>query len=171
MLALVKPFVQLCLLRIGPQDLPASLVLLGVALAAHTLTGIVVSLMFLPTGAALVSGLVGTLLVCILTFSVLYIQRLRERVCQTLTAMAGAIALIDVTGIPVLGWLQSVQSAGASPGTPTLLLLFLTGWSLTVQGHILRSALSTRFMFGLILAIFFFWISYNVMRTLFPVPA
>ncbi len=168
MLALVKPFVQLCLLRIGPQDLPASLVLLGLALVAHTLTGIVVSLMFLPTGAALASGLVGTTLICILTLSALYVQRLRERVCQTLTAMAGAIALIDVTGIPILGWLEDVQRSGGNPGTPTLLLLLLTAWSLTVQGHILRSALSTRFIVGLTLAIFFFWVSYNVMRTLFP---
>lgn len=85
--------------------------------------------------------------------------------------MAGAIALIDVTGIPILGWLEAVQHSGGNRGTPTLLLLLLTAWSLTVQGHILRSALSTRFIVGLILAIFFFWISYNVMRMLFPIPA
>lgn len=144
--------------------------LLGIALVAHTLTGILVSLMILPTALAFASGLAGTALVCILTVTVLYIQRLPARACQTLTAMAGAIALIDIAGLPILAWLQSVQRSGGNPSTPTLLLLLLTGWSLAVQGHILRSALSTRFIFGLILAIFFFLISYNVMRTLFPLP-
>ena len=169
MLAIIKPFVQLCLLRIGPQNLPASLVLLGVALLAHTVTGILVSLMLLPGGVAILSGITGTLLISLLTLVLLYIQRLNVRMCQTLTAMAGAIALLDLLGLPVLGWLEKAHQSGGDRGLPMLCLLLLTGWSLTVQGHILRHALSTRFFLGLVIAVFFFWISWNVMRLLFPV--
>lgn len=165
--ALLRPFIELCLFRIGPQHLPASTVLLGLALVAHTLTGILGSLMLLPGATALFAGLTGTVLLAAFTTVLLYLQRVPARITQTLTALAGAVTVVDVLGLPVLGWLESAQAAGGDQSLPALLLILLTGWSLTVQGHILRHALSASFWLGLGLALLFSFITWKVMRSLF----
>jgi len=169
LLALVKPFVDICLLKRNPQDLPTSGLLLGITLAAYGLSGVLVSATMLPTGTALLAGLADTALLSFLTASLLYLQRLQARVPQTLTALAGTGAILGVVALPLTNWAQSARQSGTDAMLPELIILLLLGWSLTVAAHILRHALSTSFPVGLILAIVFFWVSINIMYWLFPV--
>lgn len=168
MLALVKPFLAICALRLGPQDLPTSSVLLGVTLVAHTVTGILLSTVSLPAGTAVLAGFTDTILLCALTASVLFLQRKGIRLYQTLSALAGAGALIGIIALPATSWLHSARETGDDTAMPALMLLVLIGWSLVVTGHILRNALSTLFILGLLLAMFFYWLSINILNTLFP---
>ena len=144
------------------------MVLLALALVAHTLISIVGFMILLPGGDAVFAGIVGTALLCLLTYSVLYVQRRQMRLVQTLTALAGAIALLDVIGLPFTSWLMYAHQAELNAGTPMLCVMLLTGWSVTVQGHILRHALSTPMMLGLMVSLLFLAISITVIRTLFP---
>lgn len=169
LLALVKPFLAICALRLGPQDLPTSSVLLGVTLAAHTVTGILLSTVSLPAGTAVLAGCTDTILLCALTASVLYLQRKGTRLYQTLSALAGAGALIGIIALPATSWLHDARETGDDTAMPALMLLVLIGWSLVVTGHILRNALSTLFILGLLLAMFFYWLSINILHTLFPI--
>lgn len=167
--AIVKPFFDLCLLRLRPQDLPESTALLGLVLIGHTLTAVLLSNVALPFGDALMAGMVDTLLLAAMTTSVLYLQRLQSRLKQTLTALAGTGALIGVVALPLSNWLHAAHQANGDAGAPALLLLLLIGWSLTVAGHILRHALSTVFIMGLVLAMVFYWITINILNGIFPV--
>jgi len=167
--ALISPFVNLCLLRVAPQDLPASWLLVGLTLVAYTLSGVLVSNVSLSTGHALLAGLTDTGLLCVLTVSLLYVQRVPARLPQTLTALAGTGTLFGVVALPVTSWLHTAHQAGEDTSLPALLLVGLIGWSLAVAAHILRHALSTVFFLGLVIAIAFYWISLQVLGSLFPV--
>jgi hypothetical protein len=167
--AIIKPFVDICLLRLRPQDLPESTPLLGLVLIGHTLSAVLLSSVALHLWEALLAGMLDTLLLAAMTTSVLYFQRLQNRLKQTLTALAGTGTLIGVVAIPLSNWLHTAHETSSDAGTPALLLLLLIGWSLTVAGHILRHALSTVFIMGLALAIVFYWITIKILNALFPV--
>jgi hypothetical protein len=169
--ALINPFIQICLLRQGPQDLPTSGILLAIALTAHTVMSVVLSHISLDTLHALLSGLLDTVLLVVLTGSLLYVQRRIVRVTQTVTALAGTGAIITFLALPLSGWLHGADQAAGEGGFALLLLLILTGWSLAVAGHIFRHALSVPYFVGLVLAVVFYWISISVFRALFPVGA
>ena len=168
MISLVRPFVHLCMFRIGPQNLPVSVVLLVLALSAHTLMSIFGFMFLLPRPDAIFAGILGTALLCSLTYVVLYIQRRQMRLVQTLTALGGAIAILDLVGLPFASWLRSAHDAGLNAGAPMFIVMILTGWNLTVQAHILRHALSMPLMLGLMVSIFFFAVSVAVLQSLFP---
>lgn len=169
--ALINPFIQICLLRQGPQDLPTSGILLAIALTAHTVMSVVLSHISLNTLQALLSGLLDTVMLVVLSGSLLYVQRRIARVTQTVTALAGTGAIITFLALPLSGWLHGADQAAGGGGLALLLLLILTGWSLAIAAHVLRHALSVPYFVGLVLAVVFYWISISVFRALFPVVA
>jgi hypothetical protein len=169
--AIVNPFVQICLLRSGPQDLPTSGILLAITLTAYTVMSILLSKVYLSAPSALVSGVLDTALLVALTVILLYVQRRNARVVQTVTALAGTGAIITFVALPISGWLYGADQAAGEGGFAVLLWLILTGWSLAVIGHIFRHALSVPYFVGLVLAMAFYWISISVFRALFPVGA
>ncbi len=169
--AIFDPFIQICLLRRGPQDLPLSGILLAITLIAHTVMSILLSNVSLSAASALLSGVVDTVLLVVLTGALLTVQRRNARVIQTVTALAGTGAIITLVALPVSGWLHGADQAAGEGGFALLLLLILTGWSLAVAGHIFRHALSVPYFLGLVLAAVFYWISISVFRALFPLAA
>ena len=171
MRAIVNPFIQICLLRQGPQDLPASGILLAIALIAHTVMSIVWSKVTLNAVSALLSGLLDTGLLVVLTGALLYAQRRSARVIQTLTALAGTGTIITFLALPVSGWLRGADQSAGEGGFAVFLLLILMGWSLAVVAHIFRHALSIPYFFGLVLAAVFYGISISAFRALFPAVA
>lgn len=166
--SLVRPFLEICILRKGPQDLPASGLLLGIAVCAHVLMSILLSVVTLNAWQAVLAGLTDTLLVLILTGTLLYAHRQKTRIVQTLTAMTGTGAIITLVAIPVFSWLYSLQSSGSGSPLAGLLVLALIAWSLGISGHILRHALSIPYFLGIFIAFVFFWISHSVFTSLFP---
>jgi len=169
--AILNPFIQICLLRRGPQDLPTSGILLAIALAAHTVMSILLSKVSLSAAFAMLSGVVDTVLLVVLTGALLTVQRRNARLIQTLTALAGTGAIITVIALPISGWLHGADQAAGEGVFALLLLLILTGWSLAIAGHIFRHALSVPYFVGLVLAVVFYWISISVFRSLFPLGA
>lgn len=166
--AVVDPFIQICLLRRGPQDLPTSGILLGLALVAHTLMAMVFFAVYENTGKALLSGVLDTTLLALLTGTLLFVNRKGERLVQTLTALAGTGAIITLVSLPVSGWYHGAMGEHGPDAFAVLLLLILVAWSLAVAGHIFRHALSAPYFVGLVLAVAFYWISISVFRALFP---
>ncbi len=169
LLALLHPFWEICLLRRGPQDLPASPFLVYLALGAHAAVVVLQALAVHSPLPALLSGVTDTAVLAALTATLLLAGRLRERIPQTLSALAGSGALIGVLALVPTWWWFFAQQGGSQPGGPWLLLLALVLWSLVVMGHVLRHALSTNLFVGLALAAVFYWFAITVRETLFPV--
>ena len=167
--ALIHPFVQICLLRMRPQDLPSSSMLLALVLLAHTAMGAIVAAVDLRFGQALVAGVIDTALLSGLTVALLMLQKLPERTVQTLTALAGAGTVLGFLAYPVSLWLRDAHAADQPSPALTALLLAMLGWSLVVSGHILRHALSAPYYLGLLVSVAFYWISIRVLHHLFPI--
>ena len=163
--ALVRPFLAICLFRIGPQDLPTSTVLLGVALAAHAVSGTLVSLLVLGFWQAIAAGITGTAVLALLAWSLLMLNRLGERTVQTLSALAGCDALIGFIAVPVMMYAHAAEPAARQVAGPLILALIV--WSIAVFGHVLRHALATSMMIGVVVAVVFYWISMSVLNHLF----
>jgi hypothetical protein len=165
--AIVDPFIQICLLRRGPQDLPTSGILLAIALAAHTLMSTLFVAVYESVVKALLSSTLDTVLLATLTATVLFVRGRNARLIQTLTALAGTGAIISLISLPISAWFL-----GAGPETrESVLALVLLAtpvvWGLAVAGHIFRNALSIPFFAGLVLAFAFMMISLAVFRVLF----
>ena len=169
--ALIQPFVQICLLRLKPQDLPSSGTLLALALTAHALTSIVNATVSFGLSRGVAAGVVDTALMCGLTTGLLMLRTLRERTVQTLTALAGAGSVIGVVAYPVTLWLRDSHLANEPSLALSLLLLSVLGWSLAVSAHVLRHAVSAPFYIGLLIAVAFYWITFRIVSGLFPAGA
>jgi hypothetical protein len=147
---LFTTFWQIALMRAHPEVLPASRYLLGLCLFVHWLTGITLGLFSLSPAQALLSALVGTLMMVALVQIILMLNRYRERFLQTITALAGCEVLIGLLAIPV----TAIYYAGdAGKGAAALLSLAILGWNVAIAAHIFRHALSTSQGMGFVYAI------------------
>ena len=167
--ALIHPFIQICLLRLRPQDLPSSATLLVLVLLAHTVVGVAVAAVNLQLGQAVAASVIDTALLCGLTTGLLVLSNLRARTVQTLTAMAGAGTIIGFVAYPISLWLYGAHDASQQSPGPALFLLSVLGWSLIVSAHILRHALSAPYYLGLLVSVAFYWISVKILGGLFPI--
>ena len=181
MLALARPFVEMCLLRLGPQDLPASPFLLGVSVAAYVGLGVLVTALHYPFLTAVAISVTGTLIFGLLAYALLSVRGVAGRFFQTGAALAGTGAVLEAVALPLVALLEAGGSAdagsgagsGAGPGAGAILVIpwlaFLV-WSWVVGGHILRHALSVRLPAGIGLSIALFWLSTLVIHQLFGDP-
>ncbi len=175
MLPLVYFFIELCLLRRNPQDLPASGALFGLVLAVALLGGL---LLAVTAGASLVGGLAQTLLNLLLMLGVLHVAlkalNRQARYLQTATALVGADALIGFVALLPVSLARPATTA-AEPGADVLLaglmFLMLVGWSVLVVGHILRHAFGLSLAQGVIIAIAFDVFSFVIISALTQGPA
>ena len=159
------------MLRMNPQDLPASGTLLAMTLVAHTLAGVAVAAVNLRFDHALAAGVVDTALTCALTGGLLMLRTLRERTVQTLTALTGAGAVIGFVAWPISLWIHRAHDSDQPVPALAVVFVLLLGWSLTVSAHVLRHAISAPFYIGLLIAIAFYWISIQIIGGLFPLGA
>lgn len=151
-------FIDICLLRAGPQDLPASGFLAGVTVLLHWLLGVLLSLYGLPPALALVSALLGTLLLVAVVHGLLALRGLGSRFHQTLTAMAGCELLLGLFAFPLMVWYYNTDD----PFIPSILSLGLLAWGLVVSTHILRHALNVPAVMGFVAALGYTALSYSV---------
>jgi hypothetical protein len=165
--ALFDYFVDLCLLRRGPQDLPASGTVLALCFGANILVG---TLLIVGADMGLALSLLESLAEAALVLGVLWLilagRGLRARFLQTASATLGAAALLGMVALPLLGLAGSGRTTLAEFGG--LLLLFLVIWNVVVLGHILRHALDLTLGQGVGLAILYTLGSYAVLNGLFP---
>lgn len=171
MLILLKTFWNMCLLRAGPETLPASDFLLWLTLGLHALSVVVISLSVYGLVTAVMAGLTGTVVLAGLTVVTLQLHQHTERFNQTLSALAGTGTLLGLIAVIPNWWFYAAREAGEGWQTPTLLLFLVLVWSVVVTAHILRRALSTHFFVGLVVAAVFYWVSALIHESLFPVPA
>ena len=173
MLAITRPFVEICLLRLAPQDLPASPILLGIAVSAHAGFGVLVTALYYPVLTAIGVSVTGTVLLGLLAFVLLSARGLGERFLQTYAAFAGTGAVLEAVALPLVALLESGEPGGAPSAAGVVLTipwLVLLVWSWVVSGHILRHALSVHLAAGIGISMAFFWLSALVIHQLFGNP-
>ena len=156
---LLNSFVGILRLRSGPQDLPDSwattVVIVGLYLAMSMF-----SVQQLGDGDSAAVGLAITAMQFAAIAVMLHLRKHPERLAQTLSALAG-------TGI-VLGTLSYIFLVQADPDRqqPLLALAWfsLFFWSLVVDAHIYRHALSITMPQGMLISVLLLAASYVVVE-------
>jgi len=165
MSALVRVFWQIALLRKGPQTLPASRELLWLLLSAHWLIGVILVIDTFPLDRALLSGLVGTLIMVALVHGLLIMYRQHNRVTQTLGALAGCEVLLGLFMLPLL---MLLYMGGGLQDLAAMLWLLLLGWNITIAAHIFRHALGITLGMGFLFAVVYIVVSISLSSFLIP---
>lgn len=165
---LSKAFLDICLLRKGPQDLPKSSFLLSSCLVLYTALDILLTVQARPFVDALLVSLVDVGFLLIVTFLILKQHGHLERWDQTMTALFGTGVILGIFIFPLVyggvqnqyeDWLQQII---------ILLFLVMVIWNVAVLAHIVRHAISTSLGIGIMIAILYVWISSLLITMIFP---
>ncbi len=162
---LLSLYLQIALLRAGPQRLPPSRLLLVLLLASHALFGYLLGALDEPAPYALVHAALMTLLMVSVTHALLLWCRHLERLAQTLSALAGTDLLLGLISLPIQLW-------SAAHGEPqvlkALLVLGLLVWSVVITAHILRHALDLAMVQTVPIALSYTLLSYMLAVAAMP---
>lgn len=163
MFAIARAYLDITLLRRGPQTLPASVALLVLTLIVNA--GL--NLASTPLLAAnvlqvAVAWIVGTVMMLSVLWLLLDATGRRSRYVQTITALLGADNVLLVPELLILALAPAALSAMESGQltAATLLLVGLTAWRIAVTSNILRQAMSISVLqsLGVILVIFLLYV-------------
>ncbi|NCF61709.1 MAG: hypothetical protein GWP58_02550 [Gammaproteobacteria bacterium] len=149
-------------LRSGPQDLPAGWTFAIVFAVAYVAQGFVADQLM---GEA--DGEARSLLAITVQFGIvsalLNARNARERLPQTLTALAGTGFIFGLLALLIL---TQIKPEKPQPDL-ALLYLGLFIWSLVVDAHIYRLALSVKMSIGVLLAVLIFGANFILLKAVF----
>lgn len=165
---LIRVWLNICLWRAVPQDLPASGILLSLSLASYALVSVLVSLGSYGLAGAVQLALLDLGLLAAFVLILLYLQSKTARIYQTLSALAGTGSLLGVFALPLVWWAQPGLQPEQVPVLLTLFWLLLLVWNLLVMAHIMRHALSSSFPVGLGVSLLYVLVSMEFIAALFP---
>jgi hypothetical protein len=170
-LAIYHAFFEIIMQRRGPQDLPASGLLLGLSVAVYALVGVVLLSFYISEPGLLFAELAINIAVVAGFYTlVLAIRGFSARLLQTLTALFGCDAILSAFTVPFHGWhsmLEPDSPVGVLPLVGISLLLF---WTFAVAGHILRHALEIPLPGGVLVAMAQFAVGVGVTAKLLGAP-
>ncbi len=140
----IQRFLQICLFQASPADIPASSKLVNFSIVSYFLVGVLVSHIDHNWIISLVASLADSMMLIIAIKLLLGIRGLSNRFEQTVTAMAGAGAIIGLLSWPVFSVFRVVEPHSQLTSIILLLVLIIIFWSLFVVAHIFRYALDIR---------------------------
>lgn len=156
-------FIDICLFKKGPQDVPASWLLFGIALMAYLAVGEMVLTVQSDWIEAALQAAVEAMLLLGLCWLVLTLFGKGARYVQTATALLATDAVISAPGALLLQWWTAHPELRLFQFALVALLI----WHIMVVAHILRHALSRALSHGLALAVLYIVVSYQIMAALF----
>lgn len=158
----VTTLLDLMRLRSGPQDLPPYRGLLLLFVALYLAQGFVAgSLIGEPDAGPRTAFAVAVQFAAIV--ALLRLRGLGERTPQTLSALAGTGFIFGLLSLAILSRIDPNEPQ------PDLALLYLGlfAWSLLVDGHIYRHALSIKLGGGVLVAVLIFAANFALLRVVF----
>jgi hypothetical protein len=138
---IIRLFAQIALLRRGPQDLPASILLLTLTVSAYLGVSFLLSSVLPPMKDWPAPLLVDTLFTLVWYVALLRLVGRPERTLQTTTAVFGLQAVLAPLSI-ASEWLTRRFAEDAIWQVPvTCAGLLLIAWLIAASGHIVKAAL------------------------------
>ena len=173
---LLEVFIGICFRRNGPEDLPDSRFLLQACIVLYAISSIVFSSIGSGDQAAsqpgfpivFVKGLFDTAYAVLWFVMLLTVFNRLQRANQTLTAILGIGVILTVIAVPLAVGYFSMPAESPAVAYFTLGLLLLTGWQVTVIGHIVHRALEFPLFGGLAFAILYAVTYFALVWYLFP---
>jgi hypothetical protein len=162
MRALLGAFWQIVLFRRGPDSLPDSGLLLLLSLAAYVAVDVLVIAALYPSDVLLPLLLIDTGCLALWCAALLAWFGYARRIRQTLTALLGTGALLQLLVFPLTAW----PSFGIDFEIPLALrqlgALLTLLWSVAVYGYIVAAALERSPGVGVAFAVAYFLVIYQL---------
>jgi hypothetical protein len=169
MYATVRPLLELCIMKRGPQDLPASPAWLAAMALGYVAVGVAMGLPVYATGVAVAAAGFDLLLLLGFAAALLAWRGHPARWLQTATALTGAGFLMGVVALPIVFSIYRAILGEADATLAVLAYWVLVGWIIAIYGYIFTQALSLRSRwFGLGVALGYFVLSWVTVQTVFP---
>jgi len=168
---LIRLFTQIALLRRGPQDVPASPLLLTLTVAGYFLVHITVGTVLPPfPGPWLAHVCVDVVFMLIWYALLLNFARRPERFLQTTTAVYGFQAVLAPLVIAAVWATRRIDQDSVWQFPASLLSLALLIWVITANSHIVKAALEWSMPPSVALVILQTLGGNLLAQTLFPIP-
>ena len=165
---LVKLCWDICVLRKGPQDVPAAPILFWFLLLLGLIVDLVIALNFIDFQQALLVVLANTIVLFAVVMLLLVVLGFANRIMQTLTTLIGTGLVFSFVRLPVMLVVKLVPQNAGMFGFIEIIILV---WSLVVIAHILRHALSIQLYLAGALAFGYFMLSYQLVNYFIPQAA
>lgn len=138
---LLKQLLDICRFRAGPEDLPASRALVLVTAVASVISNTLIDNFHRAMSAVLAMSIAQVALFGGVIWLVLMLRGFPERWDQTISALYGTGALLQLAGWAVVS--AAMLLTGAEPGQvlPAMLLTGLGIWFLAIMTWVLRRAM------------------------------
>lgn len=170
MRSILKPFLQLCLLDKGPQDLVGSRALMVVAALAYCVLNVVIAYPKFGLERSVLASVLELLVLLAFTGAALRLIGHPERFTQTITALAAVSALASIVLLPAAWSIQRAAVENGQLSIEPLLYLIVVAWALSVTGHIYRHALSLKGLgMGVLVALGLWLVSAGLISLVIPV--
>ena len=166
-MGLLRQLIQLCLLRIGPEDLPGDARLPWVLAAGYVLSG---GLLFMAEegfASGMMQAALDAALLAGFVWAALKMREHPARFNQTYAALMGVSLVISLLSWPLLSAVPTEVAAANELHPAQIGLLALLLWSLVAQGQILRRALEVSAGMGLLLVFVYFMLSSLTIAAIF----
>ena len=165
---IIQAFLEICLLRKGPQDIPASSLFFGICAGAYALSSLLLATAYQDLNNAVIVALTDSGLTILITYLLLFTVRRPQRWLQTVTALLGTGTIFSLLATPVY-YAIAAPGMGQS-GNPVLGILIwaLIIWNVIVMAHILRHALTVSFPMGILLALTYIFLVSGAIISITP---
>ena len=161
---ILKLILDICLFRKGPEDVPASLILLVLALLGYVLVGLLLLAFQAGLGMALVQIVTEGALSLVFLRLLLWTANKPHRFVQAAIALTGSDALISLLALPLLS-AQGIEGFAAVLYFPLLGMMI---WHVAVFGMLFGRSISKPFPVGIAVALLYTLLSVQIMAKLFP---
>ncbi len=162
---LIQRFFAICLLRAGPQNLPDNPFLITLTVIAYLIAGLLITTLQQPLVISLALIAVDFTLLSVLLYLLLWSRQQLPRYRRSISALLGSGAILEIIALPIIRWQQQVNIESTFVSNSlllsSLLLWIWLFWNVIVVAHILKQAMSTRFIVGMSLAIFYLYLSFQ----------
>jgi hypothetical protein len=169
-LRLILAFVDIAFHRRGPDYLPSSQFFFLLVLIASLVIGMGALLVNQPLARSLAVTVVTTVLDFAFFWAVLKSFSRERRFVQTMTALLGTNAFLNLLIVPLAFWGRAARVAEQDAVLPWLLVFLLSVWWVDIAGFVLARAVDRPYPFGVALVLGYVMFSLSLQATLFPAP-
>lgn len=162
MINIIKIIFQICLLRKGPEDLPADGSMLLKLLILSFVVSIFLGRMIYDMRVAVISSMGGLLFSLI--FTKILLSKKPERFIQTFSAMLGTVTLMNIISLPVFAPLSNEQLNENVALLFSLVSFAFLIWVIVIYGFIFSRALSTTLNYGIAISVGYAFLSIMILQ-------
>ncbi len=165
---LLRLFLNLCLIKKGPQDIPKNTALLKGTFLCYLLSGSVLLSVDNSMIDAVLQAFIDAILLGVFMYGLLSFFSVLGRFNQSMTAMYGSGALITMVSAPIMFGFQSIAHNGQKLGVFGFVLAWLVVWNFVVMANIIRETIQKSLITSILLTFCYLYLSYQLIDALYP---